>query len=281
MKFKIHWSWIMLMVVLVSFAKSQNQHSCCNATEAFAMLGHDPEFLLQHEPPLKPPAGITAGQMISIPSTDGMPVKAYEVKAAKPTKNFLFIFQEFWGLNEFVKKESDRLQADLQNVTVIALDLYDGKVASTREEAVQFMQAVKEERIGNIIAAVYSYAGKKAVVQTLGWCFGGGWSLQAALAGGERNTGCVMYYGMPEKDVEKIKQLHGPVLGIFASKDQWINSDVVREFENNLRSARRSFTIKTYDADHAFANPSNPNYDSIPAQQAYDAALQFLKSNFK
>jgi carboxymethylenebutenolidase len=55
--------------------------------------------------------------------------------------------------------------------------------------------------------------GNKAKVFTIGWCFGGGWSLQTALLGGNQVVGCVMYYGMPEADVNKLKTLHCDVIG--------------------------------------------------------------------
>jgi carboxymethylenebutenolidase len=36
--------------------------------------------------------------------------------------------------------------------------------------------------------------------------------------------------------------------------------------------------VKRYDADHGFANPSNPIYDKSATEDAYKNTLSFLKS---
>ncbi|HTA27613.1 MAG TPA: dienelactone hydrolase family protein, partial [Bacteroidia bacterium] len=108
------------------------------------------------------------------------------------------------------------------------------------------------------------------------WCFGGGYSLQAAILAGKQAAGCVMYYGMPETDMAKLKTLHCEVLGLFANKDKWINPDVVKTFQDNMKKAGKKLTVKSYDADHAFANPSNPHYDGPSTSDANKMALEFI-----
>ena len=115
----------------------------------------------------------------------------------------------------------------------------------------------------------------------MGWCFGGGWSLQAALLGGKQTVGCVMYYGMPEKDVAKLKTLNSDVLGLFADQDKWINPEVVKQFEKDMAAAGKKVTVKEYPADHAFANPSNPKYNKELATDAHQKALAYLKARLK
>jgi carboxymethylenebutenolidase len=125
------------------------------------------------------------------------------------------------------------------------------------------------------------YAGPKAQFASVGWCFGGGWSLQSALLGGKQTMGCVMYYGMPEKDVAKLKTLNSDVLGLFAEQDKWINPEVVKQFEKDMAAAGKKVTVKEYPADHAFANPSNPKYNKELATDAHQRALTYLKARLK
>ncbi|MEO5571229.1 MAG: dienelactone hydrolase family protein, partial [Bacteroidia bacterium] len=204
---------------------------------------------------------------------------AFEVKADKPTNNYLFVIHEWWGLNDYIKQEAEKLQNILMNVNVIAIDLYEGKVATTPEDAQKYMGETKEERIRSIIGGVIDYAGKDAKIQTIGWCFGGGWSLQASLMADKQAAGCVMYYGMPEKDQAKLKAFDAPVLGIFASKDKWITPEVVSGFVKDMKQLNKFLAVKTYEADHAFANPSNPNYDKESAEAAHILAVEFLKKH--
>lgn len=260
---------------------AQTQHSCCSmpATQEFAMLGKDKSFGASHLAPLPFTYESPKGKMITLACEDKKDAGAFEIRSEKPTKNYLLVFQEWWGLNDYIKQEAEKLQNELGDVTVIALDLYDGNVATTPEEAGKYMGEAKEERIRAIIKAAIDYAGKDAKIQTLGWCFGGGWSLQASIMLGKQGTGCVMYYGMLEKDVQKLKNLSAPVLGLFAGQDNWITKEIVDAFEKIMKDNKKEITVQEFDAQHAFANPSNPKYDKASAEVAHKMALAFLKKH--
>ncbi|MCX6142037.1 MAG: dienelactone hydrolase family protein [Ignavibacteriales bacterium] len=268
-----------LLLPLTLFAQAGK--SCCSLTSTaeFAMLASDEKFRSAHLEPLPFIFVPENGKEITFKTADGVDGRGFEIKAARETNATIFMIHEWWGLNDYIKQEAEKLQKELGNVNVIALDLYDGKVATTQQEAGKYMGEAKEERIRAIIRGALDYVGSKAKVGTIGWCFGGGWSLQTALMVGKQTSACVMYYGMPETDVEKLKTINGPVLGIFAKKDGWINTDKVKEFEANMKRASKKLTVKTYDADHAFANPSNPKFDKDAAADAHKAALAFLKKN--
>lgn len=264
-------------------AGAQSRMACCSksATQQFAMLAADKKFVNAHANPRPFHFQSVDGKTISYPTPDGKTAGAFEIRASKPTRNWLLVIHEWWGLNDFVKQESDKLYHDLGDVNVLDLDLYDGKVASTREEAGKYMQAVSEDRARAIIRGAIAYAGPEARIATIGWCFGGGWSLQASLLAGKQDVACVMYYGMPEQDVNKLKTLHADVLGNFASKDAWINPKVVARFEENMKAAGKHLTVHEFNADHAFANPSNPVYNSAAAREAYGYTIAFLKPRLK
>ena len=266
------------------FAFSQNKMACCaktSATKQFAMLASDKSFINAHANPLKFHYQSTMGKLIDYKTPDGKEAHAFMFKAKKPTNNYLFVVHEYWGLNDFVKMASEKLYTELGDVNIIDLDLYDGQLATTREDAGKLMQAVKEDRAKAIIMGAIALAGPKAHIATLGWCFGGGWSLQTTLLAGKQAVGCVMYYGMPEQDVSKLKTLNCDVLGNFANKDQWINTKVVATFEQNMKAAGKKLYVHQYDADHAFANPSNPVYNSEATKDANAHTLAFLRERLK
>lgn len=197
------------------------------------------------------------------------------VKADKQTDQYLLVFQEWWGLNDYVKNETIKWAEEL-GVNALAVDLYDGKVATTAEEAGKLMQANDPKRSTALIQGAMIYAGPEADFRTIGWCFGGGWSLQAAILGSDRIRACVMYYGMPETDVEKLSTLDTDVLFIHPKKDQWINDQVVGDFEKNMKTANKNLVVKQYDADHAFANPSSPKYNEAEAKAAREVVKAYL-----
>lgn len=264
------------------YAGAQQQMACCtiDATETFSRHASDKNFVAGHDEPLPFTYKSDKGKDIHFDAADGKQAHGWEIKAAKKTSYYLFVIHEWWGLNDYIKQEAEKLANDL-GLNVIALDLYDEKVASTREDATKFMQAVSKERAVAIIQGAYSYAGKDAKVFTIGWCFGGGWSLQASLLGGKQAIGCIMYYGQPEKDLERLKTLSPDVLGIFGNKDQWPSPAVVDEFATTMEKAGKKLILKRYDAPHAFANPSNPSFDKAATEDAYKHVLAFVKERMK
>ena len=110
---------------------------------------------------------------------------------------------------------------------------------------------------------------------------GGSWSQQAALRAATQADACVIYYGMPETNLDKLKELHAPVLGIFGNKDKWITPQVVSDYQGAMKKAGKKLTVQTYNADHAFANPSDPHHDKAASDDANKLAMAFLKRNMK
>jgi carboxymethylenebutenolidase len=201
--------------------------------------------------------------------------------AKSKTNNWIFVFQEWWGLNDHIKRESEKLYTDLGNVNVIALDMYDGQLATERDQAGKLMSEFKQERGDAIVKGALDYAGKEAKVGTIGWCFGGGQSMQAALTAANQAKACVIYYGMPEENLDRLKKLKCDVLDIWPKQDQWINKEVTEKFEANMKSAGKKLIVKAYDADHAFANPSNPKHNVEFTADAYKNTLEFFKARLK
>ncbi|UII28089.1 dienelactone hydrolase family protein [Fulvivirga maritima] len=249
-----------------------------SATESFALFASNEDFKKEHMNPIPFKYKEQAGEMITFETPDGKKARAYLVKANTDIDNYIFIFHEWWGLNDYIKKEADKYWHGFnKNINVLAIDLYDGKVATTREEASKLVGSVSTDRAEAIIEGAVSYTGISSEIATLGWCFGGGWALQAAMIAGEQTQGAVMYYGMPEKDESKIETIEFPVLGIFAKQDGHITPEIVNTFEEDMKSASKSIEIHFYDAVHAFANPSNPDYDKKAAEDAYHKSIGFLK----
>lgn len=212
---------------------------------------------------------------------DGATARAYTLKPTQAGNKFLFVFHEFWGLNDQIRREADRLADSLGKVTVMALDLYDGKVTDNSDEASKLMSAVKPQRCEAIIKGALALAGENAKVATIGWCFGGGWSLRSSILAGHRGAGCVLYYGMPVEKADELAPLQASVLGIFARQDGWINEKVVGKFEALAKATGKQLNVQWYDAEHAFANPSSPRYNEQAAREANAEALAFLREKLK
>lgn len=275
---------LILLLSILFTIRLYAQTNCCakpSSTEVFAVLTHDQKFVDTHLEPIPFALQNQMGKMISFKSPDGREAYGYEIKSETPSNSYVFVIHEWWGLNDYIKQESEKIFKTLGNVNVIAIDLYDKKVATNHDSASKYMQQVKTERAEAIINGAISYVGKNANIATIGWCFGGGWSMQAALLAGKQSKACVMYYGAPEENMEKLKRLNAPILFVWAERDKWINKEMVSKFEMNMKTAKKSLQIKKYDADHAFANPSNPKFNKEFTDDAFLNATIFIKINLK
>ncbi len=269
--------WVLSTVMLYG----QTSPSCCQASsiKAFTDLANDISFVMTHETPLPYILENPQGKNISFPVSGDKDGQGYYIAGNKKNKKWIFVFQEWWGLNDYIRMQSDLLHASFPDAHILALDLYDGKVATTREEASSLMQGASSERIEKIITAASVYAGKKAKIGTIGWCFGGAWSNKAAILLNKKAKACIMYYGMPVKDEKQIQAMKAPVLGIFADQDGWITPKVVAEFKAMMQKNKKSVDIYGYNAEHAFANPSNPKYHKEFSDDAWNKSILFLKKN--
>lgn len=192
----------------------------------------------------------------------------------------IVVIHEWWGLNPNIEHWADRLAT--AGWAAIAIDLYSGTVATDKETAMAAMKAVDDTKAAATISAALDFASKdpritatrKAVI---GWCFGGGWSYKTALAHPEL-AGAIIYYGQVDTDAAKLAPIKAKVLGVFANKDKGIPPATVDAFEAGLKQAGVDAKIYRYDAEHAFANPSNPIYDEAAASDAWSHVLEFLSS---
>lgn len=279
----------LLLFVITSFSAMAQQLTLedgitiCHTspTEKFALFVQDDNFNMSHPDPLPYVHQSEVGKMITFKTADGKDGIGYALMASKKTNNWIFVFQEWWGLNDHIKRESEKLFNDLGNVNVLAIDMYDGKLATTREDAGKYMGEFKQDRGNAIVKGAIDFAGKNAKIGTIGWCFGGGQSMQASLTAGKQAAACVIYYGMPETDVARLKNLNTDVLNIWPTQDQWINKEVTDKFEANMKAAGKKLTTKSYEADHAFANPSNPKFNPEFTADAYKSTLEFFKARLK
>jgi carboxymethylenebutenolidase len=197
----------------------------------------------------------------------------------------LLVIHEWWGLNDWVKDQASKL-AD-EGYETLAVDLYRGKVASSPDEAHELMRGVPEDRAARDLHAAYTYLEsqptvKKDRIGSIGWCMGGGYSLNVGLTEPTLHA-VVINYGHLATDPASLNKINAPVLGIFGGKDRGITPDDVHKFEQGLKEAGKNVEIHIYpDAGHAFENPNNKEgYRADDAADAWKRTLNFLAGTLK
>jgi carboxymethylenebutenolidase len=212
--------------------------------------------------------------------------KAYRSlpKSRKPPLPAVIVIHEWWGLNQHIKYWSDRLAEE--GYAALAVDLYQGKVAETPDDAMKLMKAVDEKQARATLLAAFEELSKNDAIQaqkraSIGWCFGGKWSLELALDAPTLDA-AVVYYGHVEADAQRLAKLQTPLLAIFGNKDTGIPPKMVEKFEFGLEQAGdKDYKILRYDAEHAFANPSSARYDEQSATAAWQQTRSFLSKHLR
>lgn len=274
-------SLIFYTMLFLIFAACNTGDKPASAEKAdMGQFADDKKFQDAHETP-EPTSFEGKGQMVEFATTDGKTGKAYQIKSPSGTGNTLFVIHEWWGLNDHIKKEAERLHAELGNTHVMALDLYDGNLATDPKQAGEFMKGVDENRLKSIIQGAMKHVGPDAKIGTVGWCFGGGWSLRSSIEAGKQAAGCVMYYGMPVKSAKELAPLATDVIFIHPKQDEWITQEVVDGFTSIAKATGKKVTVHQFEADHAFANPSRPSYIEEDAKAANEITLNFFKERLK
>lgn len=254
----------------------------CMETETIGAYLNDaskPSFASMHNAPLQVSAQDLKGKMIKFDVSDGVQANAYYLVPMKKSNKWLIVIQEWWGLNDQIKQEADKYFTDLTDMNVLAIDMYDGKVAATPDSAMKLTREAKPERMTNIIRGAIQQAGADASIFSVGWCFGGMWSLQTAIIGGAKAKGTIMFYGRPETDMEKLKNIQCDIIGFFGNQDRSPSPEMVTAFEKNMEASGKKLNTYKYDAGHGFANPSNPKFNAEATADSYAKAIAFLKSH--
>ncbi len=184
------------------------------------------------------------------------------------------------GLRPEIRDTADNLAKE--GYLVLAVDLYKGKVVETQDEARAMSSSFDQETgIENLRAAVGYLKDRGATkVASLGWCFGGRQSIALAISGVPLDATVVYYGGNMASNVEELKPIKWPVLGVFGDQDQVIPIDKIKEFESSLNTLGITNEIHIYPGvGHAFANPSGSNYAPDATRDAWDKTTSFLKKH--
>lgn len=192
----------------------------------------------------------------------------------------VIMIHEWWGLTDNIKQMSETLAS--HGYVVFAVDLYDGQVGTTVDEARQLRTSFEQSHWTENMNTAVSYLEENhspSSLGSIGWCFGGAQSLNLAL-NNEDMDATVIYYGQLVTDAEELSKIDWPILGIFAELDSGIPPDTVNEFETALNQVGIDNDITIYPGvNHAFANPSGDRYAPEQSQDAWQKTLMFFENN--
>ncbi len=220
------------------------------------------------------------GEMVTFSTPSGGKASGYLARpAGKKGGPGVVVIQEWWGLNDQIKKTGDRFAA--AGYTALVPDLYKGRVTQDPDEANHLMSGLNwvgatEQDIRGAVQYLKTGGGKVAV---LGFCMGGALTILASVRVPEVDAG-VCFYGIPPAEAADPKRIHVPLQAHFANQDDWCTPAAVNQLEATLKSAKVKHEIYRYNAQHGFFNEQRADvYHAASAQSAWERSTAFLKAH--
>jgi len=222
------------------------------------------------------------GEMITFKRPDGKEAPGYEAKpAGVGDAPGIIVIQEWWGVNEQIRKVADRFVQE--GYRIIIPDLFRGKVTLDEAEATHLMQsldfvdAATQDVRGAVMHLKGTGCGKVGIT---GFCMGGALTILAAVHTPEAD-GAVSFYGYPPPEAADTSIIKMPLLGHFATNDEFFAIAGVDDLEKRLNDAGVDYTFHRYDARHAFCNEERPNYDPAAGRIAWHRTVEFFNKHLK
>jgi carboxymethylenebutenolidase len=226
-----------------------------------------------------------AQQAVTFPSGDSMAQGVLYLPQGAGSHPALIVIHEWWGLNDWIKLQAAGYAA--KGYVALAVDLYRGKVATTPDLAHELSRGLPQDQgVRDLTAALAYLEGRKDVnrahVGAVGWCMGGGFALQLAIAAPSLKA-VAINYGSLATDKAALAQIHAAVLGNFGGQDHGIPPEAVHAFEAAMQSLGKPVDAKIYpEAGHAFENPNNTaGYRPDDAANALARIDRFFAENLR
>ncbi len=196
------------------------------------------------------------------------------------------LIQEWWGIEPHIRDLAQKLAAE--GFVVAVPDLYHGKIATEPDDAQKMIMMIAGniDRVANeIMGALETLKGMSSVnpkkLGIMGFCFGGLMTYLVASRYADLGAAVPFYAGGYDPKPEEVAKVNAPVLAIYGRKDGSIPMEQVEKIEKMYKAAGKDYTLKVYDAGHAFLNPDHGMGDEKSAAEAWPLAVRFLKEHLK
>lgn len=199
----------------------------------------------------------------------------------------VLVIQEWWGLDDDLKKMADKLAAT--GFVALAPDLYHGQVAGHTEmdKAAHLMNTMPPDRAARDMSGAVDFLASHPSVTSksigvVGFCMGGMLSFIIAANRGDTVKAVVPFYGFPQGPMEPDwSRLTAAISGHMAENDNFFPPAAAAALEKKLRAMGKDCTLKVHPGTgHAFMGPHNAlgTLDEKLAAKIWPEVVAFLKA---
>jgi carboxymethylenebutenolidase len=244
-----------------------------------------------------PSDGLTAGA-VSVKTGDGKDMMAYRAMPASGTGfGTILVTQEIFGVHAHIADICRRFAK--VGYYAIAPDLYFREGDATKVSDVQtlikdFVSKTPDEQVMRDFDSTVAFAKAEGKADTAklgitGFCWGGRitWLYDAhnpAIKAAVAWYGPLGSRGAAKNPIDVVKELHGPVLGLYGGADTGIPQDSVEKLRAALKASGNPAAMKSDihvypDAPHAFNADYRPSYRKAAAEDGWKRCLAWFKAN--
>jgi carboxymethylenebutenolidase len=219
----------------------------------------------------------------TIAQRNGPEVRAYVARPTGPGPHpAIIMIHEFWGLKREITEKADDLAA--QGFVVVAPDMFRGRTTNWIPSAIYNVVSNPPAQVDGDVEAVYQWLSAQSDVKPyaigiMGFCFGGGTSIRYSVSN-PKLAATVVFYGTPVTDAALLRNVSGPVLGVFGGADSSIPQTEVDAFKAGLTAAGVPHEVTVYEGQpHAFVTDMASIRAGGPQGEAWTQLVRFLRQN--
>lgn len=219
-------------------------------------------------------------KQIDFKRPDGQTAQGYYAEPDQPNAPGIVVIQEWWGLNDQIKRVGE--QWTEAGYRVLIPDLYRGEKALDTKEAEHKMDDLDFEDAAtqDIRGAVQYLKADSDKVGVIGFCMGGVLSVLAAMHVPETDV-AVSWYGVPPDEAGNPEDIKIPLQCHFAKQDTFFPIETADAFEEKLKAGNVEHECYRYDAQHAFGNEDWDYYDEQASKTAWERSMAFFAKHLK
>lgn len=196
------------------------------------------------------------------------------------------LIQEWWGIEPHVQGLAQKLAAD--GFIVAVPDLYNGKIATEPNDAMRMIMLIRDnvdiasQKIMSALDALKSYPNvQPKKLGLMGFCIGGFLAYTVAARYPDLGAVVTFYGGGYDPTPEEVAKVSAPVHAFYGSQDDSVPAEQRQKIEQLYKKAGKDYTVKVYEAGHAFINPDHGAGNKKAADDAWPRAVNFLKTHLR
>ena len=222
------------------------------------------------------------GSWVALKDRDGRELRAY-VAGSPEAPAAVLVVHDYFGISDFTRASVERLAA--HGYQALAIDLYNGKTATTHESAAALMQTYTEQdrRVGDaaLQAGVDALKRPGRRLATLGFSMGGAQALRAAANDPQAVRASVTAYGFGYDTwpCEQVAAMRGSVLTLSGALDDGALQSSIGFLKNKCATGPAVELYVLPRVGHAFAQPlfnGGQGYDVAATEAMWQVIDGFL-----